>query len=180
MFTRNVQSYWTVLTGSLEPAPNSAALSPVKSQRMELATNPGPVVTSEKPLGRKGRLANLAATIGSWEEDLRNPPTHRDNPQGQPGTACVPPPARVGMSTSVKPIAAAQQAASVQPVASKPVHSTQQVGHTLHFHRAWKKFLLLLLFLNQMLITFHVWYVLASSLFSSQIIQSDSSKSPED
>lgn len=114
----------------MEPVPNSVALSPVKSQRMEIATNPAPAITSEKPLGRKGRLANLAVTISSWEDDLGQPPTYRDNAQGQPGTACVPPPAHVGMSTSVKPISVAQQAKTVQPVASKSVHSTQQVGCT--------------------------------------------------
>ncbi|XP_058233316.1 anillin isoform X2 [Hemibagrus wyckioides] len=117
--------YWDS-EGNLEPVPNSIALSPVKSQRMEIATNPAPAITSEKPLGRKGRLANLAATISSWEDDLGQPPTYRDNAQGQPGTACVPPPAHVGMSTSVKPISVAQQAKTVQPVASKSVHSTQQ------------------------------------------------------
>ncbi|KAK3511983.1 hypothetical protein QTP70_027648 [Hemibagrus guttatus] len=117
--------YWDS-EGSFEPVPNSVALSPVKSQRTEIATNPAPAITSEKPLGRKGRLANLAATISSWEDDLGNPPTHRDNAQGQPGTACVPPPANVGMSTSVKPISVAQQAKTVQAVASKSVHSTQQ------------------------------------------------------
>lgn len=32
---------------------------------------PAPSLTpSGTPLGRKGRLANLAATIGSWEDDL--------------------------------------------------------------------------------------------------------------
>ncbi|TSK31433.1 Anillin [Bagarius yarrelli] len=115
--------YWDS-EGSLEPAPNSAALSPIKSQRVEVAANPLPAITIEKPLGRKGRLANLAATISSWEDDLGYPPTNRDDAQGQPGT--VPSSARVGMSTSVKPVAAAQQANTVQPVASKSVHSTQQ------------------------------------------------------
>ncbi|XP_046691278.1 anillin isoform X1 [Silurus meridionalis] len=109
--------------GGLEPAPNSVALSPIKSQSMAIAPNPAPAITSEKPLGRKGRLANLAVTISSWEDDLGHPPTYRDNAQGQPGTACVPPPARVGTSTSVKTIAAAQQTKSV---GCKPVHSTQQ------------------------------------------------------
>lgn len=102
-------------------------MSPVRSQMVEIATKPAPANTSEKPLGRKGRLANLAATISSWEDDLGNPPAYSDNAQGQPGTARFPPPAHVGTSTSVKPIAAAQQDKSVQPVASKPVHSAQQV-----------------------------------------------------
>lgn len=143
---------------------------------MEIATNPAPAIMSEKPLGRKGRLANLAATVSSWEDDLGHPPIYRDNAQGQPGTACVPPPARVGMSANVRPIAAAQQPKSVQPVASKPVHSTQQVGYTKHILIVHEKKLIL----NSVLITLHFWFVLAASLFSSQIIQSDSSKPSED
>ncbi|KAM9493652.1 anillin isoform 2-T2 [Clarias gariepinus] len=110
------------VTGSFEPVPSTAALSPIKSQRIEVVANPTPAITSEKPLGRKGRLANLAATIGSWEDDLGHPPTCRNNTQGQPGTACVPPPAR--LNTSVKPTA--QQVKTVQPFATKPVNSTQQ------------------------------------------------------
>ncbi|XP_028316625.1 anillin isoform X2 [Gouania willdenowi] len=41
--------------------------------------SPGSIlaVASEAPLGRKGRLANLAATIGSWEDDL----SHANNPK---------------------------------------------------------------------------------------------------
>lgn len=146
---------------------------------MEIATNPAPAITSEKPLGRKGRLANLAATINTWEDDLGHPSTYRDDAQGQPGTACVPPQTRVGMSSSVKPIAAAQQVKSVQSVASKPLHSTQQVGYTNHIlieHEKRPFFF----FVIQILIMFHVWFVIATSLFSSQIIQSDSSKPPED
>ncbi|XP_060798793.1 anillin isoform X2 [Neoarius graeffei] len=121
------RQYWDS-EGSFEPVPNSAALSPVKSQRLEIATNPAPAITSEKPSGRKGRLADLAATISSWEDDLGHPSTSSNNAKGQPSAACVPSPARVGMGANVKPVAAAaQQAKSVQPVASKPVHSTQQL-----------------------------------------------------
>lgn len=132
-----------MFTGSFEPVPDSTALSPVKSQRMEIAPNPASATTSEKPLGRKGRLANLAATISSWEDDLGHPPTYKDNAQGQPGTACIPPPRHAGMS-SVKPLAVAQQATSVRPAVSKPVHGASQVGCIIHYHRAWKNILLLL------------------------------------
>lgn len=97
---------------------------------MEVATNTAPALTSEAPIGRKGRLANLAATISSWEDDLGPPPTFRNNTQGQPGTACVPRPARVDTSITVKGKAAAQLCAPkfVQSAASQPVHITQQVG----------------------------------------------------
>lgn len=42
---------------------------PLTHRQVEVA--PVPVHTpSGTPLGRRGRLANLAATIGSWEDDL--------------------------------------------------------------------------------------------------------------
>lgn len=144
---------------------------------MEIATNPAPAITSEKPLGRKGRLADLAATISSWEDDREHPPTYRDNEQGQTGTACVPPTAHVGMSTSVKPISVAQQAKNVQPVASKPVHSTQQVGDTNHI--IIKKCFLFVCFCPDVNHTSYL-FVLDASLFPSQVIQSDPPKSTED
>ncbi|KAM6900048.1 anillin [Xenentodon cancila] len=44
-----------------------------------------PITSSETPLGRRGRLANLAVTIGSWEDDL----SHANVPKEKPGTASV-------------------------------------------------------------------------------------------
>lgn len=38
-------------------------------------------MSSVPPLGRRGRLANLAATIGSWEDDL----SHANIPQEKVG-----------------------------------------------------------------------------------------------
>ncbi|MEE6465747.1 hypothetical protein FKM82_006673 [Ascaphus truei] len=46
-------------------------------------------VSSDTPMGRRGRLANLAATIGSWEDDLSHPSVKPNNAQEQPGTACL-------------------------------------------------------------------------------------------
>ncbi|XP_062301641.1 anillin isoform X2 [Osmerus eperlanus] len=69
--------YWDA-DGTSEVVPDCASLSPVKTQR-EVA--PAPVPTSSgPPLGRKGRLANLAATIGSWEDDLSHS-THKSQPE---------------------------------------------------------------------------------------------------
>uniref|UniRef100_A0A3B4ZML3 Anillin n=1 Tax=Stegastes partitus TaxID=144197 RepID=A0A3B4ZML3_9TELE len=45
-----------------------------------------PTVSSGTPLGRKGRLANLAATIGTWEDDL----SHANIPKEKPAPASVP------------------------------------------------------------------------------------------
>nr|XP_046273942.1 anillin isoform X2 [Scatophagus argus] len=44
-------------------------------------------VSSETPVGRRGRLANLAATIGSWEDDLSHAKIHSENAKEKPGTA---------------------------------------------------------------------------------------------
>ncbi|KAM3929207.1 anillin [Leptodactylus fuscus] len=48
-----------------------------------------PVVNLDTPAGRRGRLANLAATIGSWEDDLSHPCVKPNNTQEKPGTACL-------------------------------------------------------------------------------------------
>ncbi|KAM4705099.1 anillin [Rhinophrynus dorsalis] len=48
-----------------------------------------PAVSSDTPMGRRGRLANLAATIGSWEDDLSHPCVKPNNTQEKPGTACL-------------------------------------------------------------------------------------------
>ncbi|XP_068092498.1 anillin isoform X2 [Hyperolius riggenbachi] len=48
-----------------------------------------PAVNSETPMGRRTRLANLAATIGSWEDDLSHPCVKSNNTQEKPGTACL-------------------------------------------------------------------------------------------
>lgn len=45
--------------------------------------------TSATPVGRRGRLANLAATIGSWEDDVNYSSAKHNNVQEQPGTTCL-------------------------------------------------------------------------------------------
>lgn len=46
-------------------------------------------LTTDTPIGRRGRLANLAVTIGSWEDDLSHPSAKQNNTQEQPGTTCL-------------------------------------------------------------------------------------------
>ncbi|XP_053119203.1 anillin isoform X2 [Hemicordylus capensis] len=66
----------------------SSCASPIQSK--ECAVSPPKLaLTSETPIGRKGRLANLAATIGSWEDDLSHPSAKQNNTQEQPGTTCL-------------------------------------------------------------------------------------------
>ncbi|XP_074055348.1 anillin isoform X2 [Macrotis lagotis] len=56
---------------------------------------PAPVPRADAPtaapLGRRGRLADLAATICSWEDDLSRPSAKPSRGQEQPGTTCLSP-----------------------------------------------------------------------------------------
>uniref|UniRef100_A0AAY4EPQ6 Anillin n=1 Tax=Denticeps clupeoides TaxID=299321 RepID=A0AAY4EPQ6_9TELE len=100
---------------------SAAAASGMKSRLQRLADQrlhwdatqevvPDPVlVSSGTPVGRKGRLANLAATIGSWEDDLSHPSVLRDNAQGQPGTACAPAVSRTATTQSKPSLAGGRQ-----------------------------------------------------------------------
>ncbi|XP_048472145.1 anillin isoform X2 [Rhincodon typus] len=58
------------------------------------ASSPPPqtvsTVESKTPAGRRGRFANLAAAISSWDDDLSHPNKKQNKPPGQPGTACLP------------------------------------------------------------------------------------------
>ncbi|NXM35565.1 ANLN protein, partial [Oxyruncus cristatus] len=67
------------------------SLSPLQSK--DLSVSPpkqtSNTLASETPIGRRGRLANLAATIGSWEDDLSHPSAKQNNAQEQPGTTCL-------------------------------------------------------------------------------------------
>ncbi|XP_067857403.1 anillin isoform X2 [Heptranchias perlo] len=47
-------------------------------------------VEPRTPAGRRERFADLAATISSWDDDLSHPIIKQNQPQGQPGTACLP------------------------------------------------------------------------------------------
>ncbi|KAM6202341.1 anillin [Rhynchocyon petersi] len=44
---------------------------------------------SATPVGRRGRLANLAATICSWEDDVNHSSARQNSVQEQPGTTCL-------------------------------------------------------------------------------------------
>ncbi|XP_032641339.1 anillin isoform X3 [Chelonoidis abingdonii] len=67
----------------------SSPLPPLLSKEQAVSPPKQPSLTSDTPVGRKGRLANLAATIGSWENDLSHPSAKRNNTQEQPGTTCL-------------------------------------------------------------------------------------------
>ncbi|XP_045077986.1 anillin-like isoform X2 [Coregonus clupeaformis] len=128
------RQYWDA-EGTSEVPDIPAALSPVKSQtqlRQAAAPIPAPVpaaASSEAPMGRKGRLANLAASIGSWEDDLGHvAPRSRDNAQGKPGSfSTVTPAWRREAGAGAKPIsAAADRTQMSQTSNSKPVLDSNQ------------------------------------------------------
>ncbi|XP_039919703.1 anillin isoform X1 [Hirundo rustica] len=106
-------------------------LSPLQSK--DLSVSPpkqtSNVLASETPIGRRGRLANLAATIGSWEDDLSHPSAKQNNAQEQPGTTCLSKlsttsgaSARIN-SSSVKQEAASCSQRLVEASINKPANS---------------------------------------------------------
>ncbi|NWR91434.1 ANLN protein, partial [Furnarius figulus] len=106
-------------------------VSPLQSK--DLSVSPpkqtSNALTSETPIGRRGRLANLAATIGSWEDDLSHPSAKQNNAQEQPGTTCLSKlsttsgaSARIN-SSSVKQEAASCSQRLVEASINKPANS---------------------------------------------------------
>ena len=87
-------------------------LSPVKSQP-EVAPQVEAPAPSGAPAGRRGRLANLAATIGSWEDDLSHPTIPKDPPPAKPASTF--------MSRQTP-----QQSSALS--SSRPIPSSAQVG----------------------------------------------------
>ncbi|XP_021242100.1 anillin isoform X2 [Numida meleagris] len=108
-----------------------APLSPLLSK--DLSVSPPKRATNDlasgTPIGRRGRLANLAATIGSWEDDLSHPSAKQNNAQEQPGTTCLSKlsttsgaSARIN-SSSVKQEAASCSQRLVEASINKPANS---------------------------------------------------------
>ncbi|XP_064025888.1 anillin isoform X3 [Pogoniulus pusillus] len=108
-----------------------AALSPLQSK--DLSVSPpkqtSNALANDTPIGRRGRLANLAATIGSWEDDLSHPSAKQNNAQEQPGTTCLSKlsttsgaSARIN-SSSVKQEAASCSQRLVEASINKPANS---------------------------------------------------------
>ncbi|KAM4028375.1 anillin [Anomaloglossus baeobatrachus] len=69
--------------------PESPSFSPAKESVPSPPKPQIPAVNLDTPSGRRGRFANLAATIGSWEDDLSHPSVKPNNTQEKPGTACL-------------------------------------------------------------------------------------------
>ncbi|KAJ7322670.1 hypothetical protein JRQ81_018957 [Phrynocephalus forsythii] len=67
----------------------SSSMSPIQSKESVTSPPKQLPLTTGTPIGRRGRLADLAATIGSWEDDLSHPSAKQNNTQEQPGTTCL-------------------------------------------------------------------------------------------
>uniref|UniRef100_A0A8C9G4H7 Anillin actin binding protein n=1 Tax=Pavo cristatus TaxID=9049 RepID=A0A8C9G4H7_PAVCR len=134
-------------TGNQTPLPDEedpsecARLSPLQSK--DLSVSPPKRATNElasgTPIGRRGRLANLAATIGSWEDDLSHPSAKQNNAQEQPGTTCLSKlsttsgaSARIN-SSSVKQEAASCSQRLVEASINKPANSKIAVSDPNNF-----------------------------------------------
>lgn len=101
--------------------------SPVRVER-ELEVLPPAAVaapSSGAPIGRKGRLANLAATIGNWEDDLSHVNTRGDSAQKPPAKVWVHPSAR-GDAAGIHTTPSKPLPGGCQPVYS-PVKSSRVV-----------------------------------------------------
>ncbi|XP_038580935.1 anillin isoform X2 [Micropterus salmoides] len=70
-------------SGTSDAVEDCTPLSVLKRQA-EVPPAVVPTVSSATPLGRRGRLANLAATIGSWEDDLSHANIPHENAKEKP------------------------------------------------------------------------------------------------
>ncbi|XP_070703150.1 anillin [Pempheris klunzingeri] len=107
-------------SGTSDAVPDCIPLS-LLSRQAEVPPAAVPsTVSSGTPLGRKGRLANLAATIGSWEDDLSHANIPKENAEQKPGPNLAARNATVAAST--KPSAASHMVAA----SSKSTSSSDQ------------------------------------------------------
>lgn len=73
-----------------DDTPESSLISLMPSEgRAASPPKPPPAGASATPVGRRGRLANLAATICSWEDDVNHSSAKQNSAQEQPGTTCL-------------------------------------------------------------------------------------------
>ncbi|XP_051012756.1 anillin [Acomys russatus] len=74
-----------------EDVSESSHFLPMPSEEKAASPSKPPLSNaSATPVGRRGRLANLAATICSWEDDVSHSSAKQNRVQEQPGTACLP------------------------------------------------------------------------------------------
>lgn len=102
-------------------------MSPVKRQA-EVPPATAPSVSSGAPLGRRGRLANLAATIGSWEDDLSHANIPKEDAKEKSGKAVPKLAARdATVAASAKPSAAESRVVASSAAGNKATPVSNQV-----------------------------------------------------
>ncbi|XP_029134042.2 anillin isoform X1 [Labrus bergylta] len=107
-----------------DEVPDCAPLS-LMTRQAEIPASVPPA-SSGTPLGRKGRLANLAATIGSWEDDLSHANIPNEHAKEKAGTAAPKSTVReASVASSTKPGAAGHVVAS-STASSKSTSSSHQ------------------------------------------------------
>ncbi|XP_058475110.1 anillin isoform X2 [Solea solea] len=119
---------WDGSAPTTDAIPDCTPLSLLKTQAGDPPVA-APSVSSGNPVGRRGRLANLAATIGSWEDDLSHANIPKENPKEKPAATKF-------VAANTKPSAADSQSASSskstsrfnQQAACPPIKSSQVVG----------------------------------------------------
>ncbi|XP_068560704.1 anillin isoform X2 [Cebidichthys violaceus] len=79
------RKYWDG-DDSSDAVPDCTPPSPLKKPA-EVPPAAAPAVSSGTPVGRRGRLADLAATIGTWEDDLSHASVPVEAAKQKPGTA---------------------------------------------------------------------------------------------
>ncbi|XP_045142340.1 anillin isoform X6 [Echinops telfairi] len=77
-------------TDLTDDKPESSLFTTVPSEG-KAASPPKPPLSdsSATPVGRRGRLADLAATICSWEDDVNHSSAKQNSVKEQPGTTCL-------------------------------------------------------------------------------------------
>ncbi|KAM9340302.1 anillin [Symphorus nematophorus] len=120
-----------------DAVPDCTPLSLLKRQA-EVPAATVPTLSSGTPLGRKGRLANLAVTIGSWEDDLSHAYIPNKNATEKPGTAAPKSATRdatvaastkpsAGGSVGVRSTASSKSTSSSNQAVYSPVKSSRVV-----------------------------------------------------
>ncbi|XP_059511840.1 anillin isoform X1 [Myotis daubentonii] len=93
-----------------------SSLIPAMPAEDKAASPPKPAEASATPVGRRGRLANLAATICSWEDDVSVSSAKQNSAPGQPGTTCLSKASSAsGASAGINGRSVAQEAACCSP-----------------------------------------------------------------
>ncbi|KFZ66526.1 Actin-binding protein anillin, partial [Podiceps cristatus] len=113
-------------------------LSPLQSKSLSVSPpkQTSNALASDTPIGRRGRLANLAATIGSWEDDLSHPSAKQNNAQEQPGTTCLSKLSTTsGASARINSSSVKQEAASCsQRLVEAPINKPANSKIASHFN----------------------------------------------